>query len=262
MSGRGRVLITGGAGLIGSVLRERLADHYDVTATDRRRAPGVKRLDVRRVNATASAMAGQDVIVDLAASAALPPWEDVLANNIPASYNTLEAARRAGVRRVIVAGSNHVTGLYERDLPYSAIVAGHYEGLDPSSIPMITAAHPVRPDGPYGVGKVLTEAAARYYADEFGMSIICLRIGTCLDTDRPRRPRHFATLLSHADLVRLVRACIDASESVRFAVFYGVSANTWRFWDIADAERLVGYHPLDDAERWRATAGTGAATES
>lgn len=262
MSGRTRLLVTGGAGLIGSVLRDRLADVYDLTATDRRRAPGVKRVDVRRLGPATASMAAQDVVVDLAASAALPPWDDVLANNIPASYNTLEAARRAGVRRVIVASSNHVTGLYERDMPYSAIVAGDYDRLDPAAVPMITTAHPVRPDGPYGVGKVLTEAAARYYADEYGMSVICLRIGTCLDTDRPRRPRHFATLLSHADLVRLVRACVDAPEAVRFAVVYGVSANTWRFWDIADAEQLLGYRPLDDAERWRATAGTTPVAES
>ena len=71
------------------------------------------------------------------------------------------------------------------------------------------------------------------------------------DTDRegkPQNARQFATLLSHRDLVQLVRRCIDAPDSVRFAIFYGVSNNTWRFWDISNSRELIGYEPEDDAE--------------
>ena len=62
----------------------------------------------------------------------------------------------------------------------------------------------------------------------------------------PREPRHFATLLTHADLVRLVEAALTAD--VGFGVYYGVSRNTWRFWDISND---IGYEPEDDAERYR-----------
>jgi nucleoside-diphosphate-sugar epimerase len=152
---------------------------------------------------------------------------------------------------VIVASSNHVTGMYERDHPYSAIAAGNYEGLDPKTVSQITTAHPIRPDSAYGIGKAFAEAAARYYSDEFGLSVICLRIGTVTRKDRPGQPRHFATLLTHRDLLHLVECCIQAPEDVRFATLYGVSMNTWRFWDIESARELVGYRPRDDAEQWR-----------
>ncbi len=155
------------------------------------------------------------------------------------------------MRKVVFASSNHVTGLYERDDPYAAIVAGRYAGLQPAAIPMITSAHPIRPDGYYGVGKAVGEALGRLYAEEHGLSVICLRIGTVNTADRPRDQRHFSTLLTHADLVQLVRCAIEAPDDVSFAVFYGVSSNTWRFWDIEEATAAIGYSPRDNAETWR-----------
>src|SRR5919107_2382311 len=91
-----------------------------------------------------------------------------------------------------------------------------------------TAAHRKRPDGPYAVSKAIGEAAARYFADVHGLSVICLRIGAVNRGDRPRDMRHLSTLLTHRDLVQLVERCIDAPDELRFAVLYGVSANTWR----------------------------------
>ena len=125
-----------------------------------------------------------------------------------------------------------------------------YTGGDPGYYQEIFV-DPIRPDGAYGIGKAFGEAAARYYADEHGLSTICLRIGTCKASDRPERPRDFATLLTHADLVRLVVAALEAPDGVRFATFYGVSANTWRFWEIEDAREAIGFEPADDAERFR-----------
>jgi uronate dehydrogenase len=143
--------------------------------------------------------------------------------------------------------------MYELDQPYASIVAGEYAGLDATSIPLITAEAPIRPDSPYGAGKAFFEAAARYYSERYEMSCICLRIGTVRADDRPREPRHYATLLSHTDLVRLVRCALEATSELAFGVYYGVSANTWRFWDIANAEVELGYEPQDDAERFRSS---------
>jgi len=172
-------------------------------------------------------------------------------NNLAAAIGTLEAARRAGVARVVLASSNHVTGLYERDEPYASVLAGRYEGLDPEAVPRLHAHSPIRPDGFYAVGKSGAEAAARYYAEEYGLSVICLRIGTVNRDDRPRNPREYATLLTHRDLVQLVRRCLEAPHEVGFGVFYGVSRNTWRIWDIGEAAAVLGYEPLDDAESFR-----------
>ena len=64
-------------------------------------------------------------------------------NNVRATVNMLEAAREAGVQRVVFASSNHVVGLYERDEPYASIVAGRYEGIDPRAIPRLMGSPPI-----------------------------------------------------------------------------------------------------------------------
>jgi uronate dehydrogenase len=248
-----RVLITGARGLVGQVLRKALADDYEVAGVDARRRgrDGLSRADTTRLRHAERAVDGADVVIDLASAHWRQPWDVVRENNIPAVWNTLEAARRRGVRRVVYASSNHVTGLYERDEPYARIVAGDYDGLNPATVPRITTAMVVRPDTPYGVGKVLGEAAARYYAEEYGLSVLCLRIGTLNRANRPSAARHFATLITHADMACLARCCIDAPPDLTFGVFYGVSANTWRIWDVDDARHAIGYEPRDDAEQWR-----------
>ena len=254
MAERQNVLITGAAGLIGGILRNGLEDSHNVTGVDIRPVEGFKSLvaDTTDLEAVLPAYEGVDTVIDLAS---VPdqdsPWDVVYRNNLPSTYSALEAARQNGAKRVIFASSNHATGNYEGDEPYASIVAGRYYGLDPATFPRVTADMPIRPDGPYGIGKAFGEAAGRYYSDHFGLSVICLRIGTLNREGRPLVPRHFATLLSHRDLVQLVRRCIDAPETARFEIFYGVSNNTWRFWDISNSRELIGYEPEDNAEQWR-----------
>ena len=252
--GRTRVLVTGAGGLIGGIVRPALDGEFQVRGLDVRPGPGVDwARDMRRLDAITPAFAGIDVVVDLAADAsASATWDAVRTNNLPATINAFEAARRAGVKRVVYASSNHAVGMYERDEPWSAVVAGAYEGIDPEQLPRIATDAPVRPDGPYGVGKVFGEAVGRYYADAWGLSVICLRIGTVNRADRPTDTRQFATLLTHRDLVSLVRSCIAAPDEVRFGIVYGVSRNTWRLWDVGPARELVGFVPQDDVERYRA----------
>ena len=259
---RKKVLITGAAGLVGGVLLNGLADDCDLRGLDVKPVDGVESVtaDAADLDAGMAAYEGVDTVIDLAS---VPdqhsPWETVRANNLPSTWNALESARRAGAKRLIFASSNHATGNYENDEPYASIVAGGYGGLTPGGFPLVTPNMPIRPDGPYGIGKAFGEAAGRYYSDVHGLSVICLRIGTLNRESRPTAIRHFATLLTHGDLVRLVRGCVDAPDSLRFAIFYGVSDNTWRFWDISNARELAGYAPQHNAERWREgwTPGAG-----
>lgn len=254
-----RVLILGAGGVIGSVLWEGLGTRHSLSGIDRHpdRRRGVRRGDVRRPRSIDGAFEGVDAIVDLATSPSVElPWQDVQAD-MDGRVNVLEAARRNGVPRYVFASSNHVTGMYELDEPYSAIAAGAYGGLDPASIPLISPAWPIRPDSGYGVGKAFAEAAARHHAERHGLSCICLRIGTVRAEDRPVQPRHYATLLSHRDLVRLVECAIEAPPGLRYGIYYGVSANTWRFWDLENARVELGYEPVDDTERFRGGAAAG-----
>jgi len=250
----GRVVITGAAGLVGAVLTRGLGQSHEVTGVDRRRAGHVRSRPVRMTSprAVRRAFDGADVVVDLAADPDPDlDWRTAHANNIRATWTALESAAAVGVRRVIFASSNHVTGGCEAEEPYASVLAGRRDGLDTGSLPRIGAAHEARPDGAYAVGKICGEAAGRYFSDVHRLSVICLRLGSVTRDDRPREPRHLSTLLTHRDLVQLVDRCIRAPDHVRFAVLYGVSANTWRIWDIGEAERLIGYAPYDDAERWR-----------
>lgn len=248
-----RVLVLGASGLIGGVLWERLADQHSLTGIDRKpdRRRGIGRGDVGRPRSISSAFEGVAAVVDLASSRSSDiPWKDV-ERDMRGRVNVLEAARAHGASRYVFASSNHVTGRYELDPPYAAIVAGEYGSLDPGTIPRIATDWPIRPDSPYGIGKAFAEAAARHYADVHGLSCICLRIGTVLAADRPTRPRHYATLLSHRDLAQLVECAIGAPPELRFGVYNGVSANTWRFWDLGNAQTEIGFEPVDDAEAFR-----------
>jgi nucleoside-diphosphate-sugar epimerase len=255
-----RVLVAGAGGVIGSILLEGLADEHSLHGIDLRRdkARGIDRADVRRARSLRRVFGDVDAVVDLATGSSVDLSWDAVEADIRGRVNVLEAARLNGVRRYVFASSNHVTGLYELDEPYASIVAGAYDGLDPASIPLIGTDWPIRPDSPYGTGKAFTEAAARYYAEEYGLSCICLRIGTVRAENSPRLPRHYATLLTHDDLVRLVGCALEAPPELRYGVYYGVSGNSWRFWDIANAAEELGFVPQDDAERFRSPADSRA----
>lgn len=255
-----RVLVAGAGGLIGGILWEGLNAQHALQGLDlhRDRRRGIRRADVRRARSLRGAFDQVDAIVDLATGSTVDlSWDQVEAD-IEGRVNILEAARLRGVQRYVFASSNHATGMYENDQPYASIVAGEYQGLEPGSIPLIGTDWPVRPDSPYGVGKAFSEAATRYYSDQYEISCICLRIGTVLPEDRPKIPRHYATLLTHSDLVRLVGCALRAPLDLRYGVYYGVSANTWRYWDIANATEDLGYEAQDDAERFR-SGGDGRA---
>jgi nucleoside-diphosphate-sugar epimerase len=241
------VLVTGCDGLIGRILVPALSDGRDVRGVDRR---PLGWRSMTRYATVRSAFRDRDAVVHLA-GLVRDDWRSAYRNDLRAVWNALSASAEMGVRRFVYASSNHVVGGYEQDEPYASIVAGRYEGLDPTTLRRITVEAPLRPDGPYAVARAAGEAAARFFADRHGMSIICLRIGTVNRADRPEDPRQFATLLTHRDLIDLVIRSVDAPADLPFTTVFGVSDNRWRFWDLEGARDVLGYQPKDDAERWR-----------
>lgn len=220
------VLLTGAAGRIGTQLRERLPDlGWAVRAFDRVAVPGGVVGDLASPADLDAAMAGVTAVAHFAGVPTETPWPQLRDGNVDGLLNVFEAARRAGVRRVVLASSNHATGF----TPVG------------SELP---ADLPPRPDTLYGVTKIFAEALGRYYADRYGFQVACLRIGTF--ADRPDDVRTLSTWLSPGDATRLVDACLR-SDDLGYAVLWGVSDNTRRTWDLAPA-RALGYHPQDDAE--------------
>lgn len=251
-----RMLITGAAGKIGSVLVEHFKDRYDLVLLTHREAPFESIVaDIADLDAIAPAFEGVDLVIHLAAKAKLnSPWPGVLSTNIIGTYNVFEAARLASVDLVVFASTHHVVGMYEAEWAPSV-----YDLDDPRTI---DETSPVRPDSLYAVSKVFGEALAKLYVEKFDLRAICLRIGAVRDDDDPRSdsiPGYFTWLnltdeesyariraiwLSKRDCVALFEAAIESP--IDWGIAYGTSNNPRQIWDLS-AAREIGYEPQDGA---------------
>lgn len=247
-----RVLVTGMSGLIGGALRKRLEGRVILRALNRREIVGVdcRRADIADLAAIEPAFRDIDVVVHLAAAAGGgEPWESILRQNLVGAYNVFEAARRAGVPRVIFASSGATVTGYEREEPYASLVAGKYAGL--TSWPMLTHETPLRPAALYGVSKAYGEALGRQYADEHGLSVLSIRIGRVKAEDRPTTARDFSVWLSQRDVVQILERSIHAPAELRHGVFFATSDNRWGYRDLGHARAVLGFVPEDRAEDHR-----------
>jgi nucleoside-diphosphate-sugar epimerase len=240
-----RFLITGINGLIGTILRKGLERNFDICGLDCA-GPFSDRVfeanirEYEQVTDVFRRIGPFEYLTHLAANPrADAGWDSVLNDNIVGTRNVFEAAREFGVRRVVFASSNHVTGAYEGFEPDQGLHEEHEPRL-------ITIEDPIRPDGYYGVSKAFGEALARYYCARWGIEFVCLRIGSVLHDDDPTVSKRFRkTWLSHRDLVQLVEKGLKSN--LTFGIYYGVSSNKGAFWDISNARRELGYSPEDDA---------------
>jgi nucleoside-diphosphate-sugar epimerase len=247
-----RVLVTGMTGLIGGALRRHLDGRHELSALNRRAIPGVKchQADIADLDAIAPAFAGIDTVVHLAArTGSSDVFQEILQANVIGTYNVFEAARRAGVARVVYASSGATVSAWERDPPYSALVAGRYD--EAGSWTMMTHEMPLRPAGLYGASKIWGESIARHYADTYGLSALCVRIGRVRAEDRPTSAREFSVFCSQRDVVRMLELCLAAPATLRFDVFYAVSDNRWGYRDLEHARAVLGFEPSDRAEDYR-----------
>lgn len=249
----GEILITGAAGRIGRLLRPRLAGPGRTlrlldTAEQPPAAPGesvrIIRADITDPVALRAACVGADAVLHLAALAGEESWERLLRTNIEGTRLVLEAARLAGVPRVILASSIQAAGFYQRPGgdPHPAGVPGP---AGPDGLP--AAAYP-RPSGYYGWSKAAVESLGSLYADRFGMTVFAVRIGACF----PEPPGdHLDRWLSPDDCARLVSACLTA-DVAGFRMLWGISRNTRRWLSLGEG-REIGYEPRDDAEAYADT---------
>jgi uronate dehydrogenase len=242
LAGVPTILITGAAGQIGSMLRSRLARPdrtlrlldtapLDSMPVNTRPAEEWVTASVTDLDGMTAACADVDAVIHLAAISGEAAWERIAAVNIEGTYVAFEAARRAGVPRVIYASSNHAVGFTPR-----------------SAFPVPDYAFPA-PDTYYGVAKVTGEALAALYHHRYRMDAICLRILTC--AEKPPSTRALSTWLSPDDAGRLFDACLTVANP-GFRVAYGVSANTRGGWVSLAEARALGYKPHDDAEDFAA----------
>src|SRR3954467_7110412 len=200
------VLITGATGDVGTHLSRELAGKYQLRLSDKRPLKAPKgqtfvKADVSKMADATRITKGVDAVVHLGGYSVEGPWESILQANIVGCYNVFEAARRNGVKRIIFPTSNHAGGFYRRD-----------RTIDHAVYP--------KPDSRYGVSKVFGESLGSLYADKYGLSVMCIRIGNV--SEAPIDKRRLSIWVSPRDLAQLVTIGIERPD-IRFEVVYGVS---------------------------------------
>ena len=232
-----RVLLTGAGGDVGQRITPLLKAIYpELVLSDMKPIANTHGLPFRQAElgdlaAVQAAVAGIEGIIHLGGYSIEGPWETILNANIVGCYNMFEAARLAGVNRIIFASSNHAAGFYLRE----------------ETIP---AEAPPLPDSRYGVSKAFGEALGALYAMKHGMGVTSLRIGNVGEI--PLDVRRLSIMLHPEDLIQLIRIGLEHPDIVN-EVFYGISGNTRAWYDNTRAEKF-GYRPKHDAESQMAHA--------
>jgi uronate dehydrogenase len=233
-----RIVFTGASGGIGTMTRPFLAQLYPglvlsdlVEPKDLQPDETFVKADLTRPDEVAAAVKGAHSVIHLGGHSAEGSWDQILNANIIGCYNLFEAARKAGVKRVIFASSNHAVGFYPRKRKIGTDVT-------------------VRPDSRYGVSKAFGEALAALYAYKHGLRVTCLRIGNVSDVPADRR--RLSIWIAPQDLVQLIRIGLEHPD-IRHEIFYGASENARGWWDNSPAFRL-GYRPQYRAEEHSAEA--------
>lgn len=212
-----------------------LGENFDLRLGDVRPLPADPRavlLDVTRLEQCCAAAQGMDGVIHLAIAAGHEgDYEDDCFNqlrfdvNVKGTWNMLEAARRAGVRRFV----------------YTSSLMVYWGYLPPDPVPVDA---PPRPVGTYALTKLLGETLCAQFAGEFGLSVVCLRIPKPIVVDdpawrgRPIRPQW----LAFPDLVQAYRLALTVP-NLGLEIVTVVGESSRRRWDLSRAARVLGYHP-------------------
>lgn len=258
---RRRVLLTGATGTVAGQLLPALREAYDLrlvdvrdTDADGHPVEGVELVDLLAVDDAAlhALLTGVDTVVHCGylRPAGEPSYGEER-RNVDMTQRVLEAARTAGVRRVVAASTNQASKWYEQPWAQHRI-----DRVAPEDYP--------RPDSWYGWAKAAYESMGFLYAcGALGraVEVVLVRIVAPREidaadfADRPleRYLRDIAGYVSPRDLAQLFTRSVDAESvddrfGVPFQIFYGVSANARTFWSTTNAREVVGYAPQDDSE--------------
>ena len=169
-----KLVVTGGSGKLARYLVPSLVADHEVMLYDRQR-PAQDELpwtqgEITDKTKLREVFQGSDAVIHLAALRScynhLPV--ELMDTNALGTFCVLEAARSQQVMRLVFSSSDAALGIAQRktDLP-------------PEYLP-IDEKHPLKPQDPYGVSKMLGEEMCRCYAEGYGMNIIALRFSNIL----------------------------------------------------------------------------------
>jgi hypothetical protein len=260
-----KVLVTGAAGLIAGQVLPALRERYELTLIDISKSnrqgqeiPDVQIADLTDVDREAyrQYFRGQDAVVHFAF---VQPTDKTAEarfrseySNVGMAYNVYQTALEEGIRRVVVASSNHAADYYE-----PLILDGVMDYVNPNQRALS--------DNYYGWAKEVYEHLGFVFAagQQTGQPLenIQIRIGGPRETDITRcelgdlrcMRRALAAYISDRDMQQLFVKSIEAGEirdehGIPFQIFYGISGNHHAFWSIANARQIIGYAPEDNSE--------------
>ena len=238
------VLLTGASGRVGQAILAGIGDEYEWRLLDRE--PPVEEpdhefvvADVTDETAIREAMAGVGAVIHLAGDPRPDaPWDSVLTNNIDGTQTIFEAAVDAGVEKLAFASSNHAVRHYETDRRPDLYRTHDDFELDGSELP--------RPGNLYGVSKATGEVLGRYYHDEYGISVVNVRIGNLTKGHPPKDyERGQAMWLSYRDCAHLFDRTLQAEYD--YEIVYGISDNDRKYYSLERAREVLGYDPQDNS---------------
>lgn len=276
MSERRKVVVTGASGYIASLLLPAFRERYDLTLLDIRSVDGegkkvegveIADLTQRDRDSYRHHFSGADAVVHLGFTRAedkSDPIQDFYAElaNVEMAFHVYQTAQEEGVRRVVVASSNHAADYYE-----PLILDKKWDVVTPEMRPFS--------DNFYGWAKEAYEHLGFVYAvgrmqfrgvgveDESPQPLenVQVRIGGPREDDLERidpgdlrrMVRGLGVYISQRDLQQLFIKSIETAdigdeEGVPFQVFYGISENSQAFWSIVNARKVIGYAPEDNSE--------------
>ncbi len=271
-----KIIITGACGACGSALTTLPYENifFDLNRMDDLpEGATFVQGDFHDADLLRNSMDGCKVLIHLAASDYYPDfqmgldeaWDGYLKNNIVGVKNVFDAAIKSGIEKIIFASTHRVMGMYEQMHAPRIYEPGHNI--------MIDHLASVRPDSDYAVSKVFGENLGRLLVDEGKVKFFALRICSVrnADTDHPYAYAEYGVQQkrwtrdsssyhhqvnrlkglwqSRRDFLQMVNLCIQCN-SVDYDIFYGLSDNSRRWFDIEHAKEVLGYDPQDNAEEF------------
>jgi nucleoside-diphosphate-sugar epimerase len=211
-----KMLVTGGQGRLGRTVTQQLIDRGDnPVSVDIQPGAGIRIVDVTDAGQLLGVAAGCDAVIHCAAipSPERHPPEVIFTTNVIGTFAVLHAAALAGISRVVIASSLSALGGAWATPPHP-----------PRYMP-VDEDHPLEPEDPYGLSKVINERTAEMFHRRYDMTIAALRFGWILSKQEARAEagqfaadplRNQAGLWSYIDERDAAAACLNAIDAPDF----------------------------------------------
>lgn len=272
-----KIFITGGAGTCGSILRD---IKYDKVFFDIKEKPidfknyDYIKGDLSDFDLISKKISDCDVLVHLAAKDYYPDfamgsgeasWNDYCHYNINLTKELFQIAIKHKIKKIIFASTHRVQGMYEKMYSPDIYQLDHKYKFDHDDN--------VCPDSIYAVSKLFGENLGKYYSVKHNLDFKCIRICSVRskEYDNPlayaeygynqglwkrdsseyinQTNRLKGLWQSRRDFLQMIEKIIDSKEK-GFEIFYGLSNNDRRWFDLKYSKNSLKYIPLDNSENY------------